>query len=225
MGSAGWRMAHPSCQPRSLGAGGGPCNRSKFLLSLAAGLGCRSRPGATSTNGHQPLCWCYPCLQVHNQPTTQQSDGAHDGRPPPSLDSLPQGRDWQEVPSTWLGLRLLPLGTSAWRAGKSSQPCHVMWENWLFQVSLAPKPLLGVFFFGNVAETPISRDVFLGEAGLLQGKAVSKCPAGQKSCWDPATSGTQSSPGKDVLLGHLFLWVCCHQWGRGKGCSCRKFTI
>lgn len=108
MGSAGWRMAHPSCQPRSPGAGGRPCNCSKFLLSLAAGLGCRSRPGATSTNGHQPLCWCCPCLQVHNQPTTQQSDRAHDGRPPPSLDSLPPGRDWQEVPSTWLGLRLLP---------------------------------------------------------------------------------------------------------------------
>lgn len=36
-------------------------------------------------------------------------------------------------------------------------------------------------FFGNVAETPISREVFLGEAGLMQGKAVSKCPTKQKS--------------------------------------------
>lgn len=123
------------------------CNGSKFLLLLAAGPGCRSQLGAGSDNEH----WLpsSALLLICNQPTTQKSDEPHNRCPPHSLDFLPPGRDWQEVPSSWLGLGLLLQGTFAWRAGKISQLCQTMWRNWLFEVSLAVKPLLGLLFWGT----------------------------------------------------------------------------
>lgn len=114
-----------------------------------------------------------------------EPDEAPDPRPPRSLDPLPPGRGWREVPSARLGLRLRPAGAFAWQqGGRSTRPCQAARGNRLFQVPLAPRLLLCLFFGGNGAEKPIIGEVSCGEAGLTQGKAVLGCPTVHKSCWD-----------------------------------------
>ena len=49
----------------------GSCNGSKFLLLLAAGLGCRSRLGAVSANGHQTLSSLAGLQPTHNSKVRQ----------------------------------------------------------------------------------------------------------------------------------------------------------
>lgn len=83
-----------------------------------------------------------------------------------------------------------------------------MWGNQLFQVPLAPKPLLVLGFGGDTAEMSISREGFLGEAGLMQAKVVSKSVPLSKS---PAATLLQGVP--RALQGRTCRWATSSHGG------------